>query len=54
MFKQQTRLIPTTFHYLCNIVASSLGKVDSNMRPCILVETRVTIALLSLSSGDTF
>jgi len=35
-------------------MASSLGKVDSNMRPCILVETWVSIALSSLSSGNTF
>jgi hypothetical protein len=54
MFKQQRRLIPITFHYLCNISASSLGKVDSNMRACILVETWITIALSSLSSGNTF
>ncbi len=35
-------------------MASSLGKVDSNKRSCILVETWVTIALSCLSSGNTF
>jgi hypothetical protein len=38
MFKQQTRLIPKTFHYLCNIVAMSWGREHFRMRSCIPIE----------------
>jgi hypothetical protein len=53
MFKQQTRLITKTFHYLCNIVALSLGREKFRMRSCIPIETRVAITLSCLGSDNT-
>jgi hypothetical protein len=53
MFKQQTRLIPKTFHYLCNIVAVSLRREFFCMRSCIPIETRVAITLSYLGSDNT-
>jgi hypothetical protein len=53
MFKQQTRLIPKTFHYLCNIAALSLGRENFRMRSCVPIETRVAITLSCLGSDNT-
>jgi len=36
--KERTRLIPSIFHYLCSVVAPSLGRANSHMRSCILVK----------------
>ncbi len=40
IFNQRTRLILTTFHYLCDIVALSLSQAKSHIRTCIPIETR--------------
>ncbi len=53
MFKQWTKLIHKTFHYLCDIVALSLGRAIFHMKSCIPFETQVTITLFHLSSGNT-
>ncbi len=52
MFKQWTKLIPKTFHHLCNVVVLSLGRAIV-MKSGIPFETQVTITLFHISSGNT-
>jgi hypothetical protein len=53
MFKQWTKQIPKTFHYLCNIIALLLGSAILHMKSYIPFETQVTITLFHWTSDHT-
>lgn len=40
ILNERTRLILTTFRYLCDIVALSLSQTNSHIRTCIPIETQ--------------
>jgi hypothetical protein len=53
LFRQHTRLLPKKFEYLCGILAPLLSRSNTNMWLAIPLQTRVTLSLNRLCTGNS-
>ena len=53
IFEDHLRVSRPTFTYLCHLFGPILSKKDTNFRPCIPIDVKISITLQRLGSGDS-
>jgi len=54
LYKNFTRMSPSEFGFLINLIGEKISKKDTAFRKAISVEERLTLTLRFLASGDSY